>query len=71
MMQSKIFFTTSIDRYELTVEHDDSRYIPQFITEDGDGVIQDISSDLEWRSLPEMTQDLKIEIIAWGSDVGD
>ena len=72
MMQSKTFFRASSGSdYELSLEHEPDQYVPKFLSEDEKGWIQDLSTDKGWDSLAEMTQDLKVEIIDWGSDVGD
>lgn len=71
-MTSKIFFRAgSGNDYELTVLHDPEDYVPKFISEGDDGWIQDLSTDKGWSSLPEMTQDLKIEIIGCESEAGN
>lgn len=71
-MQSKIFFrAASGTDYELTVLHDPEQYVPRQISEDEEGCITDLSSDRGWSSLPEMTQDLRIEIIGCESDAGN
>lgn len=70
-MQSKVFYrAASGTDYELTVLHDEDQYVPQFISEDDSGWIQDSSTDHGWESLPAMTQDLEVEIIGCDSDVG-
>ncbi len=71
-MQSKAFFRAgSGNDYELNIEHEPSQYVPQFLSEDEKGWIQDLSTDKGWDSLAEMTQDLKVEITEWGSDPGN
>jgi hypothetical protein len=64
-MQSKIFYSAGSGRnYELTVLHDEDQYVPKFIAEDEtSGYIADLSTDLGWDSLPEMTQALELEIL--------
>ena len=70
-MQSKIFFRSWTERdYELTVEHGPDQYVPTSLVEDLTDVI-DAKSGKKWPSLIHMTQDLKVEIVDWGSDVGD
>lgn len=71
-MQTKCFFraATGTD-YELTIEHEEDQYAPKFLSEDERGWIQDLSTDESWESLPQMTQDLRVEITEWGSEVGD
>lgn len=71
-MQTKCFFRSgSGTDWELTIEHEENQYCPRFIMEDETGRIQDLSTDKGWPSLPEMTQDLKVEIIDSATDVGD
>jgi len=71
-MQSKIFFRASSGTdYELIADHDPDRYVPRYLVEDEKGRVQDLMTDRGWGSLPEMTQDLKVEIVSWGSDIGD
>lgn len=63
-MQSKIFYSAgSGTYYYLEVLHDPDDYVPQFISEDQEGYVADLSTDRGWNSLAEMTQDLKAEII--------
>ncbi len=72
VMQSKVFFRSSTQNdYELTVDHEADQYVPKFLSEDDRGWIQDLSTDKGWESLAEMTQDLRVEITGWGSDIGD
>lgn len=68
----KIFYITSNEtQYELDVDVSEDSYCPRYIYEDVDGVIHDGSTKMTWPSLPQMTQELKIEIISWGSDLAN
>ncbi len=71
-MRSRIFYRaqSQVD-YELEVEHEPDQYVPKFLSEDITGEIQDLSTDRNWPTLIQMTNDLKIEIISWGSEIGD
>lgn len=71
-MQSKVFFRAASGRdYELTVLHDDEQYVPRFLSEDGDGCVVDLGTDMNWDSLASMTHDLEVEIIGCDSDLGN
>lgn len=71
-MQSKIFYgAASGVNYELTVEHDDDRSVPKFLSEDYKGWIQDLTTNSGWPSLLHMSHDLKCVIVSWGSEIGD
>lgn len=71
-MQSKVFFLSySGTNYELTVECNEAQKIPTILSEAHDGLIYDLGGADSWKSLADMTQDLKIEITSWGSDIGD
>lgn len=59
------------NNYELTVDHEEAQEVPKMITEEKDGTIWDLASDKSWAGLMDMTQDLKVEIVSWGSDRGD
>jgi hypothetical protein len=61
-------------QYEIRVKCDDPHtLIPKRIVENGWGTIHEIGTPLSraWNSLAAMTHDLKVEIIDFGSDVGD
>lgn len=62
------FTAASGNEYELHVEGE--THI-RFISEKSDGKIYDPEFDNTWDSLADMTHALKIEIVDWGSDVGD
>lgn len=71
-MRTKLFFRSSSGNdYEVTVEHDAITHIPDLVIEDQNGSIHDTTSYSVWNSLAEMTQELKAEIVSWGSDIGD
>ena len=71
-MTSKVFFRAATGRdWELTVLHDPDQYVPKFISEDDEGWIQDLSTDIGWDSLPTMTRALEIEIIGSEDDAGN
>lgn len=71
-MQTKTFYrATNGTDYELTIEHDDGQYVPRYLSEGPTGTIVDLTGERTWDSIMEMTQDLEVEIISWGSDVGD
>lgn len=57
--------------YELQVKSD-TVDIPSEIKEEyATGIIYDVNGLREWDSLIDMSHDLKLEIVSWGSDVGD
>lgn len=71
-MRTKVFFCAGSGTwYELEVEHDPMLEMTTMIVECDDGTIQDIIGTGCWPSLAAMTQDLKCEIIDWGSEVGN
>ena len=53
--------------YELTVEHEEGCEVPKFLSEDGDGTIQCLTTDRNWPGLMAMSQDLKIEVLHWST----
>jgi hypothetical protein len=61
--------------YELTVEvgPETPSGLPSIVAESKNGTIYGRASGVEraWRSLVEMTHDLRIEITSWGSELGD
>ena len=65
------FRAASGNEYELQVKSD-TVDIPSEIREEyATGIIYDVNGLREWDSIAEMTHDLKLEIVSWGSDVGD
>lgn len=70
MRDGLIFFRASTgNHYEIKVRGED--YIPAELLEHDDGRVDDLGSEKSWDSLSEMTHDLKIEVLDFGSDVGD
>lgn len=57
--------------YEIKVSKEIGQYSPIEVTEDYKGEIKDMQTGNTWPSLLHMSHDLKLEIISWGSDVGD
>lgn len=57
--------------YELRARAIPGAYVPSFLSEDERGIIYDLVREVHWDSLSEMSRDLKVEILSWGSDVGN
>lgn len=51
--------------YEIRVDATDAIYVPREIREGSKGEIRDAGSSRRWESLPEMTHDLRFEILEW------
>lgn len=71
MWEEVIFFrAASGTDYELVVRCH-GQPPPKRIEEGSDGGIYEPNGDRCWNSLPDMTQELKVEIVSWGSQLGD
>lgn len=62
------FTAASGNVYELHIE---GETIPGLLYETDDGKIHDAIHETTWDSLADMSHALKLEIIDWGSDLGD
>jgi len=57
--------------YEIRVKAAPGVHVPKYLAEDERGGVQCLATGRSWDSLGEMTHDLRMEIVGWGSDVGN
>ncbi len=55
--------------YEIKLRLERLVDVPNALIEDEHGNVHDL--DRTWTSLIEMTHDLGVEVVSWGSDIGD